>query len=130
MIVGHCPQHDGNVLPRCGGLILAADTFLSAAYTENADISKHNEAALEYFDGDVATIAAVYPHRDPVCVPLPYDSTLLNSDGSSAGGNLNVESGGTGSHIRTAHGSTHARKLWLYLPITVAAVVSMVLFSA
>lgn len=62
MVVGHTPQEDGEVRPRCGGRLLMADTLMSIAYTGNAEESAHHEAGVEFF-GDSSHISAVYAKR-------------------------------------------------------------------
>ena len=146
MVVGHCPQLDGDVLPRCGGRILAADTFLSEAYTKDHAASKHNEAALEFFE-DSSQIFAIYPRRSPMCVPFwttRDDGGVVvddrggeegRGDGGGGDGNEGEESGGGGGgrgggdeeggiETRSSSSATMARPpfvAWRYL-VGIAAV--------
>lgn len=129
MVVGHCPQVTGDVLPRCGGRILAADTFLSAAYTEDPAASSHNEAALEFFGSDSAqTMAAIYPQRDPICVPMMQAANGgAGSDGDGGGGGeKESRNGGTTAENPVSSASLPHSPLFQWRHILAAAAFSWV----
>eukprot|EP00746_Dinoflagellata_sp_MGD_P146936 gnl/MRDRNA2_/MRDRNA2_79341_c0_seq3.p1 gnl/MRDRNA2_/MRDRNA2_79341_c0~~gnl/MRDRNA2_/MRDRNA2_79341_c0_seq3.p1 ORF type:complete len:300 (+),score=33.27 gnl/MRDRNA2_/MRDRNA2_79341_c0_seq3:372-1271(+) len=84
MVVGHTPQENGDVTPRCGGRILLADTFMSQAYTRSDAQSAHNEAAVEFY-GNSQRVMAIYTQRSESesCHELPSVSGSFHSQESN-----------------------------------------------
>lgn len=57
MVVGHTPQVDGRILPRCQGKVYVIDVGISRVYGGN-------HAALEILPDD--TVRGLYPNQKPV----------------------------------------------------------------